>query len=202
MSIVTMKSAEKFYATDVTKSLFCEGVQGQVKPFTKYLTTDAGLATVKPGAPVMRKTGAGGEAIAIAVTTDAALVYGFADFDPQLVADCDTAYAAGIKIPVIPIDKNIGAVLRNIIMKNPAANVNVDTPLCVELDTTGKVVVATEAALADAVTGHEAFDNGSATPGKNGAAGSTIHSRMVGRMEYYLANPAADARVVIRLTRA
>jgi hypothetical protein len=95
----------------------------------KWLYTTS--ANIKPGMPVIRGTGSGGEATATETSGGEKLGYGIAEWDELQIASCDVAYASGDLIPVIPFEGNQGLVCRNIVLIDPNQAMPTDTPLTV-----------------------------------------------------------------------
>jgi len=84
-------------------------------------------ANIKPGMPIIRGTGAGGEATATETSGGENLVYGIAEWDEKQLASCDVAYASGDLIPVITIEGNDGLVCRNLVITDPNADIPADS---------------------------------------------------------------------------
>lgn len=124
------------------------------KPRYVYLKTTT--ATVKPGMPVIRGTGAGGEGTCAPSAGSSILVYGISEWDPKQIKDCNTAYASGDLIPVIPIYGNEGTILRNLHITDPDAAIPADTgfqsgaAVFVVGDATGMILIRSQTHIADA----------------------------------------------------
>jgi hypothetical protein len=153
--------------------------------------------TPYPGYTLAPYQSSDGEDYVITCPDKASYACAFAEFDPGQVASCLTAYAAGDNIPIIRFPLNNGAICRNIAIANPAANLNPYTSLCTGSGTAGLIKHVTEPTLAEEAD-NLGF-NAAATVGANGASGTTIISRIVAVLNYYLANPAANTRDVVTI---
>jgi len=122
-------------------------------PRMVWLKTSA--ATVKPGMAVIRGTGAGGEGTCTGAAGSSDMVFGISEWDPLQIANCNTTYASGDLIPVIPIYGNEGVILRNIHITDPAAAIPADTAfqadnhVCVVADDTGVNILRAWCQIAD-----------------------------------------------------
>lgn len=193
----TLTDDNKHFASDANKKVGAWHPNGEFN--IEWLETTS--ANIKPGMAVTRATGAAGEKYCTEAGNDTSLAYGIAEFDPTQIADCDTAYASGDLIPVIPFAYNQGAICRNVVLADPGAAVNADDPLCCEAS--GQFGVATEATLIDedgnGITSAFNDAGGPTVAGTNGANGATIHNRVYMKNQYYFADPGADADIVARI---
>lgn len=123
-------------------------------PRLVYLKTTT--ATVKPGMPVIRGTGAGGEGTCTGAGGSSIVVFGIAEWDPKQIANCNTTYASGDLIPVIPIYGNEGCILRNLHITDPNGAIPPDTGfqsgdhVFVVGDATGMILIRNLTYIADA----------------------------------------------------
>lgn len=118
-----------------------------------YLKTTA--ATVKPGMPLIRGTGAGGEGTCTGAAGSSILALYISEWDPNQIADCNTTYASGDLIPCIPIYGNEGTILRNLHITDPNGAIPADTGfqsgdhVFVVGDATGMILIRNVTYIAD-----------------------------------------------------
>ena len=176
-------------SNDVTKQITAWSPTGKFN--YDYLETTS--ANIKPGMPVIRATGSGGQGKCTETSAGAGAdrAYGVADLDKNMVADCDEAYASGEVIPIIPFHRNLGCWLRNLILNDPNAAINADDTLAIG---DSGFILTLEQHLATAAD-NKGFA-ADATLGDNGASGTDIHDRIYVKNGYYIADPGADTRVV------
>lgn len=122
----------------------------------RYVWLKTSAATVKPGMPLIRGTGAGGEGTCTGAAGSSIMVYAISEWDPNQIANCNTTYASGDLIPCIPLHGNEGTILRNIHITDPNAAIPADTQwqagnhLCVVSDATGRDILRNLTYIADA----------------------------------------------------
>ena len=122
----------------------------------RYIWLKTAAGTVKPGMPIIRGTGAGGEGTCTTTAGTSKVVFGISEWDPLQIANCNTTYATGDLIPVIPLAGNSGVICRNLHITDPNAAIPADTPfqagaaLFVVGDDTGQDLVRTWTYIADA----------------------------------------------------
>ena len=186
--MVTLKDEGDKFEIAASLKVFCQGAYNKGPVIEAREATSANLS---PGLGAIHATGAGGEDSYTEHANDSPLSYCIIELDVNQIADCDANYAQYDNVPGLPFHMNRGAYFRNINVANPAANVEPDTPLCPEA--TGTFGVAVEAGLiAEGGAGNSGFDDAVTTnPGVNGAAGSTIHSRICLRQAYFWTDPGA-----------
>ena len=142
-----------YIANDIRRKVFAWSPYNAPPRYVWLKTT---TANVKPGMPVIRGTGAGGEGTCAEAGGTSILVYGISEFDPTQIASCAVAYASGDLIPVIPIYANIGAILRNLIITDPNAAIAPDVgfqsgnAVFVVGDATGMILIRNQTYIADA----------------------------------------------------
>ena len=158
--------------------------------------------TPKPGMHVAPDTGAAGEDDIITGVDKSLISFAFSELDRGQIANCNTAYTAGDEIPVIPFCVNVGALLRNVHIADPAANVDAMIPLCTSSGTSGLIKNVTEATLVASTT--ERYEFQTATLGTNAAAGTYIADflRTIAIQRYYIANPSANRQDVVSILHA
>lgn len=121
----------------------------------RYVWLKTSAATVKPGMPVIRGTGAGGEGTCTGSAGTSHMVYAISEWDPKQIANCNTTYASGDLIPVIPLFGNEGTIVRNIHITDPNAAIpadswfQADNHLCVVSDGTGMDILKCLTYIAD-----------------------------------------------------
>ena len=159
-------------------------------------------STPKPGMHVQPDTGAAGEDDIVTGVDKTPIAFAFTELDKAQIANCDTAYTAGDEIPVIPFCVNVGALLRNVHIADPAANVDAMKPLCTSSGTAGLVKNVTEATLVSSTGTHYYFQT--STLGTNAAAGTFIEDylRTIAMQRYYIANPSAARQDVVSILHA
>ena len=160
--------------------------------WTREIDTD----TPKPGYLLRTKAGAGGEDKVQNEDTKGVNVIGFSELDKGQVADCDTAYAAGDEIPIIPSCLNVGAILRNVHCADPAGNVNSMTRMTIS-GTAGLLLQVVEATLQTGSSTGGIFQT--ITVGTLGAAGTYILPRVYAVQLYYLADTHAAYQDVMAI---
>lgn len=160
--------------------------------WTRLIDTD----TPKPGYILQWKAGAGGEDVVQMLDVKEDVGIAFSEFDPGLVATCNTAYAATDEIPIIPIFLNPGAILRNVHCCDPTANVNAGDSYS-SGTTSGLLSLCIEATLASTTGTTYAFST--ATLGTAGTGGTFILSRVYAVQMYYLVNPSAAYQDVVSI---
>ena len=122
----------------------------------RYVYLKTSSATVKPGMPVIRGTAAGGEGTCAPSAGTSILVFGISEWDPKQILNCNTAYASGDLIPVIPIYGNEGVICRNLHITDPNGDIAADVgfqsgaALFVIGDATGMILVRSLTFIADA----------------------------------------------------
>ena len=122
----------------------------------RYVWLKTTAATVKPGMPVIRGTGAGGEGTCTGAAGSTHMVFGISEWDPNQITDCSKTYDTGDLIPIIPLFGNEGTILRNIHITDPNAAIPADTwfqadnHLCVVSDATGMDILRNLTYIADA----------------------------------------------------
>ena len=94
-----------------------------------YFNREIETAAIHPGEGVEMDRGDGGED-SVTLHTDASRApYGVCEIDFGMIADCSTDYATGDDVPIIPYHMNLGAILRNIVCKDPGGAIEPSTPL-------------------------------------------------------------------------
>lgn len=127
-----------------------------------------------------------------------ALAYAISEFDKGMVANADTAYAAGDEIPGIPIHLNIGAMIRNMHCADPVGQaVSPNHAMTSKSGTVGLIKAVTEPTLA--TEADNLGFNAGASVGDEGATGTTIIGRIYARQAYYLADPNNPYQDVVYL---
>jgi hypothetical protein len=153
--------------------------------WTRLIDTD----TPKPGYTLQWKAGAGGEDSVQDLDIKGEDGIAFAEFDPGLVANCDTAYAATDEIPIIPFMMNPGAICRNVHCANPASDINAGASMTIS-GTAGLLILVVEMAMeTGSATGGYQFQVN--TLGTNAAAGTYNLSRVYATAMYFLTDPSA-----------
>lgn len=152
--------------------------------------------TVYPGMLCMHPTGAGGEDKLQLCDDKDTRGIAFAEVDFAQLSNCTGGYTAADEIPCIFLPFNNGAILRNVHLVNPAANINATASLTSSSGTQGKLKEITEAT----------FETGSSTGGyqwqvntlgTNAAAGTFILPRIYAKLAYYAADGSADFTDVV-----
>jgi len=186
--MVTLKDEGDKFECGASLKVFCQGAYNKGPVIEAREATSANLS---PGLGAIHPTGAGGEDSYTEHGNDSPLSYCIIELDVNQIADCDATYAQYDNVPGLPYHMNLGAYFRNINVADPPADVEPDTPLCPEA--TGVFGVALEGQLVvESGAGNSGFDDAVLTvPGINGAAGSTLHSRICLRQAYFLTDPAA-----------
>lgn len=153
--------------------------------WTRLIDTD----TPKPGYILQWKAGADGEDAVQDLDLKGEDGIAFSEVDFGLVATCNTAYAATDEIPIIPLNMNPGALLRNVHSSAPGAAVNAGARMTVG-GTAGTLVQVTEMTFetGSSTGGYQHQVN---TLGTNAAAGTYNLSRIYAAQLYYLVNPSA-----------
>ena len=163
----------------------------------------AGEAGLKPGMPVYRSTGADGEDTVNKADTNggsanAHRLYGVVGLDKEQIDDCTETYDSGDKVPILPFHAFLGAIMRNIILLDPNAAIDPDTPLGTGAD---GFDVITEATIATGGT-VDGFNTSATAVGQFGASGMYIYNREFMKTKYGQADPGGDTRVVAYVVRA
>ena len=160
--------------------------------WTREIDTD----TPKPGYLLRAKAGAGGEDKVQSADLKGVNAYAFSEVDFGLIADCNTAYAAGDEIPIIPNNMNDGAILRNVHCADPAGNVNSMTRMTIS-GTAGLLLQVVEATLQTGSSAGGIFQT--ITVGTLGAAGTYILPRIHAVQLYYLGDTHAAYQDVMAI---
>ena len=151
--MVTIRDGLESIQVDNNRHVFAKGAHGQ-PPRIEYLTTTTG--NIKPGMPVIRGTTVGISSSCAEAGGTSILVYGIAEWDEKQIADCDTTYASGDVIPVIPIFGNEGAWVRNLHITDPNTDIVPDqgwqsgNAVWVVGDATGAIYIRALFFIADA----------------------------------------------------
>jgi hypothetical protein len=208
--MVTLRSSQDYYTCDAKKPVLAWTADGRYggeddseAAGVEWLL--AGEAGIKPGMPIYRSTGTDGEDTAEKAddggeSANAHRLYGVAGLDKAQVEDCGTAYDNGDKIPVLPFHRFLGAIFRNVILLDPGAAVDPDTPLGTGADGFN---VMTESTLVANGSSPDGFNSGNAGAGDfSDANGAYIFNREFMKTKYGFGDPAGDTTVVAYVVRA
>jgi len=188
--MVTAKYLNKRIENDATLPVLAECPFGE-SWVIEWLEINTGQ-TLYPGSAVKLVSGSGGENKITATAAGDPELFGWVEFDPRQIANCNTAYAAGDIVPVIRYSRARGCILRNVLLSDPNAAVNAGDNL---IAGAGKMAVLTEPTL----TNSSPYGFAGDTLGTNGANGNVIADRVFGRNAYYIADPGADTTIVMEV---
>lgn len=121
--MVTVRETQKVQ-NDNTRHVAAHS-PGAKKVRIEWLKTTT--ANIHPGMPIIRGTGAGGEATATESGAGSNVVYGIVELDKKQITLCTDTYASGDLIPVITIEGNDGLICRNIFITDPDADILPDS---------------------------------------------------------------------------
>ena len=182
--MVTLKDEGDKIVQQINLHVFVKGAWNKGPVIEAREATSANLS---PGLGVIHGTGAGGEDDYTEHAANSALYYALIELDENQIESCSSTYAQYDNVPGIPYHMNPGAYVRNISISDPATNLDPDTPLCAH--TSGRFIDAIECVLVACNSGTTESFTAAATSGKNSATGATIHSRIILRNAYYVADP-------------